>query len=634
MSFIFSQPAPGILPANSVDFSEVETISASRILGNKLGVESTIQELLVSDVSTMLSLGALATQNSVNLATQVSGNLSINNLNSGTGASSGTYWRGDGTWAAVGGLPSQTGNADKMLVTDGTSASWVYPGLGAATDFPTTSVILGRGKPSSITGSGGQNTVLIGGTVGNAITTATDNVIIGAYTTGAALTTGTQNTLVGNNIQNLSTGNYNVAVGNNMYMASGGRTGTVQLGVGGSCFADYQVCIGQSYNVQGSGCVGIGYTAGNGTGDVYVGYAAQGNAANNIAIGNTTNAGSGGSATIVGSGSGKSTSSGANNTVVGKGSFNGASLSTAASNSILGQGSGIALTTGSSHCFVGKDSGASVTTNSNNCLVGAGCGQYMTGGSSVGVGLVALGGQSGTLLSGSFNVGLGYSAGRYISSGQGNLAIGPNAIVGQTGTPVTGSDNVGIGGNSGTYISSGSRNVGVGLQSLNGAAGTPITASGLVALGAYAGKYCSTTSNELFVDCLDRTTYGAQQTGSILYGVMNATASSQTLTTNSAFTATYGLNVSTAGYGLTVKSGSNAKIGVTSAFPGGNPNTITVSTTAVTANSIIFVSAVSFTGGLTGAPYVSAITAGTSFVITSNDNSFNGTVGWMIVERS
>lgn len=89
------------------------------------------------------------------------------------------------------------------------------------------------------------------------------------------------------------------------------------------------------------------------------------------------------------------------------------------------------------------------------------------------------------------------------------------------------------------------------------------------------------------------------------------------------------VNITTAGKGLSVEGGSNAKIG-TAVMVGG---TVTVSTTAVTANSRIFISKNSDSTGH-GSLWVDNITAGVSFDINSTNVLDDATVAWFIIEES
>lgn len=84
----------------------------------------------------------------------------------------------------------------------------------------------------------------------------------------------------------------------------------------------------------------------------------------------------------------------------------------------------------------------------------------------------------------------------------------------------------------------------------------------------------------------------------------------------------------TAGKGLKVKEGTNARMGVATLVGG----TVVISTTAVTANSRILLTSQAPNAGTPGFLRISARTAGTSFTILSSNAADTSTVAWMIVE--
>lgn len=117
--------------------------------------------------------------------------------------------------------------------------------------------------------------------------------------------------------------------------------------------------------------------------------------------------------------------------------------------------------------------------------------------------------------------------------------------------------------------------------------------------------------------------------------VTGAASASTTLTAGTGITATTGnitatngdVVISTAGKGLNVKTGSNARIG-TLTLNGATP--VVVNTTAVTADSAIFLT-VKTVGGTPAFSWVSARTAATSFSVTGTAGD-TSVLQWFIVE--
>lgn len=89
--------------------------------------------------------------------------------------------------------------------------------------------------------------------------------------------------------------------------------------------------------------------------------------------------------------------------------------------------------------------------------------------------------------------------------------------------------------------------------------------------------------------------------------------------------ASAGLTLATAGAGIKVKQGTNATFGTGTLSSG----TATISTTKVTANSVIFLTNTSL-----GYLYVASISAGTSFNVASTNSLDTNTFGWWILEPS